>query len=163
MPKYGCFLIFLQIYLATVLEPPMYYQRDDMERERERQLEEFRRQREERQRDWEQRREQLRAEQEANARRIAEEPKGRMVGPPSGDGGVPVPEEHTTPEPQSAPMANTATVGTTRRRFLLPLLLTLVLLIAFIVACTLAYALLASSGGGQHRKPLNQLPTLTPR
>ncbi len=47
------------------------YQRDDMEQEREQQLQAFRRQQEERQRDWEQRREQLRAEQEVNTRLIA--------------------------------------------------------------------------------------------
>lgn len=123
------------------LEGRVPYQRDDMEQERKRQLQEFRRQQEERQRDWERRREQLRAEQAASARPIAEETDGGMTAPPSDDGNAPMSAE---PDP---PMLGTTTGGRSRRGFLAPLIISfLTLTIVGGIGALVAYVVIDAPG-----------------
>ena len=126
------------------LEPPIHYQRDDMEREQE-QLREFRRQQEERQRDWEQRRDQIRTEQDANERTVTEKPDGGMDGPPSGDDSAPVAAE---PVPPAVPMPSTTPGSRSRRNILAPLVVSFVLLTVVVgVGMLVAYVVLSSSSG----------------
>lgn len=142
------------------LEPPIHYQRDDMEGERELLLQEFRRQQEERQRDWEQRREQLRAEQEANAQLTTEKPGGGMAGPPPDSGDVPPPAEPTTPAQSAAPMPSAAPGRQARRDFFLPLLVTCALIVVVVGAGALAYIVLASPGGTPTPEAVEPTPDL---
>lgn len=138
------------------LEPPIRYQRDDMEQERERQLQEFRRQQEERRRDWERRRDQLRAELAPNVHLGDEGSDGGMAVPPSGDGSVPVSAE---PAPQAAPMPSATSKRKSRRGFFW-LLLTCVLLVVIVGAGALTYAALASSRDGPGPEVLAPTPDL---
>ena len=139
------------------VEPPVRYQRDDMEPERERQLQEFRRQQEERQRDWEQRRDQLRAELAPDVQFISDGPDGGTPAPPSGGGSVPASAE---PAPQAAPMPSATSKHQSRRGFFLPLLLTCVLLVVIVGAGALTYAALAASRDDPEPEALAPTPDL---
>lgn len=138
------------------VEPPIRYQRDDMEQERERQLQEFRRQQEERQRDWEQRRDQLRAKLAPDVQFISRGPDGGTLPPPSGGGSVPMSEE---PPPQTRPMSSAASKRKSRRGFFW-LLLACVLLVVIVGAGALTYAALAPSRDGPGPESLAPTPDL---
>ncbi len=104
----------------------VHYQRDDMEQEQKRQLQEFRRQQEERQRDWEQRRDQLRAEQAANAPLIAAGQTDGTIAPPSGDTSVPISAEPAQP---AALVPGTTARGRSRKAFLVTLVISVLMLV----------------------------------
>ncbi len=127
------------------VELPIRHQRDDMERERELHLQEFRRQQAERQQDFERRREQLRTEQEAPVPDDAEDPGVNAMEPPSGDDDGPVPAEPAEP---AAPIPNTTTRRKARRN-LLALLIAAFLTLAIVagIGLLVAYVALASSSG----------------